>query len=477
MGRHSSGKNNYRLSKGLVALLVIIALVVAFIFFNRSRSDEKVNAGSEEQQSCVAGDLALPITASSPEVGRMLIDAYSETNPIVRDHCVRPVYVDQFADAAVYVAPNTSISHSELEAAGRAAATNEPVTVASIPAGLAGSTEVNPETVDLATVDFPTGDQPEASALVAAKLAPSENDAVAALTNQHIESTKQAQLNSMRLIATAENAVPEGFSFTPVDGADIVYSAIPLTTSDNVTEDQARAGQAFADTTGKLFEGDGAAKLPVIAESVWAAALPEGGRVKTDAESSEAPNTNAADAADAADATDTLFVLDTSTGMTEYATAAEEGISEAAQTLAAEGHRVGLWNYSSPLSPGVTKGYRANVALVNDGAQIAATVTRFLNDGSPQTREAVLAAVDYAQTQASADNPVRIVLITSGTADSATSIADVVKQASESNVELTVVHVGGSEQDQEVASAAKSTSTAANAGEVTSAIKRAAGAR
>lgn len=471
MGRHSSGKNNYRLSKGLVALLVIIALVVAFIFFNRSRSDEKVNAGSEEQQSCVAGDLALPITASSPEVGRMLIDAYSETNPIVRDHCVRPVYVDQFADAAVYVAPNTSISHSELEAAGRAAATNEPVTVASIPAGLAGSTEVNPETVDLATVDFPTGDQPEASALVAAKLAPSENDAVAALTNQHIESTKQAQLNSTRLIATAENAVPEGFSFTPVDGADIVYSAIPLTTSDNVTEDQARAGQAFADTTGKLFEGDGAAKLPVIAESVWAAALPEGGRVKTDAESSEAPNTNAADA------TDTLFVLDTSTGMTEYATAAEEGISEAAQTLAAEGHRVGLWNYSSPLSPGVTKGYRANVALVNDGAQIAATVTRFLNDGSPQTREAVLAAVDYAQTQASADNPVRIVLITSGTADSATSIADVVKQVSESNVELTVVHVGDSEQDQEVASAAKSTSTAANAGEVTSAIKRAAGAR
>lgn len=471
MGRHSSGKNNYRLSKGLVALLVIIALVVAFIFFNRSRSDEKVNAGSEEQQSCVAGELALPITASSPEVGRMLIDAYSETNPIVRDHCVRPVYVDQFADAAVYVAPNTSISHSELKAAGRAAATNEPVTVASIPAGLAGSTEVNPETVDLATVDFPTGDQPEASALVAAKLAPSENDAVAALSNQRIESTKQAQLNSTRLVATAENAVPEGFTFSAVDGADIVYSAIPLTTSDNVTEDQARAGQAFADTTGKLFEGDGAAKLPVIAESVWAAALPEGGRVNPDAEFSEAPNTNAADT------TDTLFVLDTSTGMAEYATAVEEGISEAAQTLAADGHRVGLWNYSSPLSPGVTKGYRANVALVNDGAQIAATVTRFLNDGSPQTREAVLAAVDYAQTQASADNPVRIVLITSGTADSATSIADVVKQASESNVELTVVHVGGSEQDLEVASAAKSTSTAANAGEVTSAIKRAAGAR
>ena len=468
MGRHSSGKNNYRLSKGLVALLVIIALVVAFIFFNRSRSDEKVNAGSEEQQSCVAGDLALPITASSPEVGRMLIDAYSETNPIVRDHCVRPVYVDQFADAAVYVAPNTSISHSELEAAGRAAATNEPVTVASIPAGLAGSTEVNPETVDLATVDFPTGDQPEASALVAAKLAPSENDAVAALTNQHIESTKQAQLNSTRLVATAENAVPEGFTFSAVDGADIVYSAIPLTTSDNVTEDQARAGQAFADTTGKLFEGDGAAKLPVIAESVWAAALPEGGRVNPDAEFSEAPNTNAADT------TDTLFVLDTSTGMAEYATAVEEGISEAAQTLAADGHRVGLWNYSSPLSPGVTKGYRANVALTNDAAQIAGTVTRFLNDGTPQTREAVLAAVDYAQSQASAENPVRIVLITSGTADSATSITDAVKQASESNVELTVVHVGGSEQDQELASAAKSTATAANAGEVTSAIKRAA---
>ena len=476
MGRHSSGKNNYALSKGAIAFLALIAilgLLAAYIFSNRSNTNEELNAGGTEEESCVAGDLALPVAASSEEVGRMLIDVYSETAPVVRDYCVRPVYVDSLAEAAVYIAPNTSISHTELEEAGRAAATNEPLTVASVPAGVAGSTEVKPDTVDVATVDFPIGDQPEASALVAAKLAPSESEAVAALTEHRIASTSKAELNSTRLIATAEFATPEGFKFSRVEGADIVYSAIPLTTSDNVTEDQARAGQAFADTTGKLFTGDGATKLPVIAESVWAAALPEGGRLKTGSVDNSTESTNMATAA----STDTLFVLDTSAGMTNYASAAEDGIAQAAKKLSAAGHRVGLWNYSSPLSPGVANGYRTNVALGDNGEEVASAVTRFLNDGSPQTHEVVLAALAYAQTTASAENPVRIVLVTSGTSDASTPIAESIKQAEEANVELSVVHVGGGEEDKDLASAAQSATTAADAKALPQAIVGAAAVR
>lgn len=478
MGRHSSGKHHYALSKGATAFVVLIAilgLLAAYMFSNRGKTGDEHSADGADEQSCVAGDLSLPVAASSEKVGRMLIDAYVETHPVVRDYCVRPVYVDQLEDAAVYVAPNTSISHAELDDAGRAAATNEPLTVASFHAGLAGSTEVKPETVDLATVDFPTGDQPEASALVAAKLAPSEGEAVAVLTDNRIASTADAQLNSTRLIATAENAVPEGFKFSRVEGADIVYSAIPLTTSDNVTEDQVRAGQAFADTTGKLFTGDGAAKLPVIGESVWAAALPEGSRIKTGG-----GGTHKAEAATTAPASaaDTLFVLDTSSGMVSYASAAEDGIAQAAEKLADKGHRVGLWNYSSPLTPGVTNGYRQNLAMVvNNGYEIGTVVSRFLNGGSPQTHEVVLAALAYAQEVASTDNPVRIVLITSGTTDASTPITDAIKQAETSNVELSVVHVGGGEQDEELASGAQSATVAADAEALPKAIADAAAVR
>ena len=132
---------------------------------------------------------------------------------------------------------------------------------------------------------------------------------------------------------------------------------------------------------------------------------------------------------------------------------------------------------TSPLSPGVANGYRTNVALGDNGEEVASAVTRFLNDGSPQTHEVVLAALAYAQTTASAENPVRIVLVTSGTSDASTPIAESIKQAGEANVELSVVHVGGGEEDKDLASAAQSATTAADAKALPQAIFGAAAVR
>ena len=484
MGRHSTGKNNYALSKGAMALLAVIVLLAclaAYVFFGRGNSDESTNAGGTDAPECVAGDLALPVAASSQQVGRTLIDDYSKTNPVVRDYCVRPVLVDSLSDAAVYIAPNTPIAQQELDDAGRAAATNETPAVTTVPAGLAGSTEVNADEVDLADVDFPTGDQPEASALVAAQIAADDAEAESALEEQKIANTSEATGQSDRLVATAEDAVPEGLSFSAIEGADLVYTAIPLTTSDAVSEDQARAGQAFADSAGKLFlDANGSsAETPEIDDSVWAAAFPAGAKRTATADSTSSDSAEAPEGSDSGSgdvdtaATDTLFLLDTSAAMSTYAVAAEEGIAEAAKALAGDGHRVGLWNYSSPLSPGVNKGYRANMSLTANGDEIARVVTRFLNDGTPRTREALAAAVDYAESEADSATPVRIVLITSGTADGVeTDLTEAVKQAGDNNVSFNVVHVGDGEKDQKIADAAAVTVEARSADELADAIVR-----
>lgn len=462
MGRHSTGKNNYALSKGAIAAVVALALLLAAAVWwvaARGKSDPELDArNAEQQQECVSGDLALPVAASTESVARELISNYANSQPVVRDYCVQPVYVDRLADAAVYIAPNTPISHQEIAQVQRSATTNEPPAVYANTVGVAGPKETQAAATDIKQVDFPTGDQPEASALVASALAGDDNAAVEALSEQRIDSSAQASLNSTRFVATADNAVPDGFVFSPLSDVNIVYSAIPLSTSDSVTEDQTRAAQAFADFAAEQF-GD-AAELPVLSETIWAAALPNGGERITagpeDAEQNEP----------AAEPLNTLFLLDTSDGMAAFADDTAGAISAAADALVEAGQQVALWNYSSPLSPGVTQGFRRNIEFTDDAASVGAAASRFINGGVPQTHEAVAAATDYAQTAA----PARIVLITSGTADTDTPVADIPE-----GVELVVVHVGEGEQDQALIDAAASSTTAPSPNDIEQALRELAG--
>lgn len=467
MARHASNQNNFRLAGWLIALLVAIALVLALVLFLALRDDTDTTAAEPE---CVAGDLALPVAASDEKVGRSLIDNYAAATPVVRDYCVKPEYVDDVKDAAVYIAPNTSVTHTVLEAAGRTPAVSDPDAVYGETVGVAGANEVKLEDLKADAVRFPVDEEPEASALVASKVAGNDNDAVKVLTEQRVNNV--ADFNAADgYVATAEHSVPEGLQFTPV-GADIVYTAIPLNQNDAISEDQARAGQDFARASAESFDGS-IDDQPVISDLVWAAARPTGGNALGN-EAEAAKNETAQPASGDITPENTLFLLDTSEAMAPFLEPAADAIGATALELGGAGKQVGLWNYSSPLNPGVVNGYRQNLTVSPDAESVNIAVHRFLVGGVPQTREALqAAAADYG----SLDNPTRIVLVTTGTADAADdkAFADAFRQAAGDKVDVAVVHVGEGANDAAVEQVAKKQFSAPSADQIGPAIKQAAG--
>lgn len=467
MARHASNRNNFRLAGWLIALLVAIALVLALVLFLALRDDTDTTAAEPE---CVAGDLALPVAASDEKVGRSLIDDYAAANPVVRDYCVKPEYVDDVKDAAVYIAPNTSVAHTVLEAAGRTPAVSDPEAVYGETVGVAGANEVKLEDLKADAVRFPVDEEPEASALVASKVAGNDNDAVKVLTEQRVNHV--VDFNAADgYVATAEHSVPEGLKFTPV-GADIVYTAIPLNQNDAISEDQARAGQDFARASAESFDGS-INDQPVISDLVWAAARPTGGNALGN-EAEAAQDEPEQPAAGAITPENTLFLLDTSEAMAPFLEPAADAIGATALELGGAGKQVGLWNYSSPLNPGVVNGYRQNLTVSPDAESVNIAVHRFLVGGVPQTREALqAAAADYG----SLDNPTRIVLVTTGSADAGEdkAFADTFRQAAGDKVDVTVVHVGEGANDAAVEQVATKQFAAPSADQIGPAIKQAAG--
>lgn len=201
---------------------------------------------------------------------------------------------------------------------------------------------------------------------------------------------------------------------------------------------------------------------------------------------SEAPETSEAEtpseepAAPSAAASDTLILLDTSDGLAGQFEPVTGALANTARALAADGQSVALWNYSSPLNPGVTVGFRDNLGF-GSGEDAANTITAFGTGGAPQSRSAVVAAVDTATDQAANTNaPVRVLLVTTGTdadMDDA-SFAQAYGQAAGDNVELSVVHVGPGEPDSAIEGVASSF-TAVDGNDSTAvadALKAAAGA-
>lgn len=494
MGRHSTGKNNYSLSKEVIALLVAAAIVIAVALAWLLLRDNGENSASDEQAECVSGDLALPVAAAAKSVGEQLISDYASSNPVVRDYCVKPEYVDSIEEAAVYVAPVSPVTNGEITAADRSSSTSEPAAVYASPVGTAAADAAAPV---LETVLFPTAEQPETSAIVAQALSDSDETAVRALTDQRVQTVASAVAEKDRAVSTTEDAAPEGLTFTPLEEHELVYAAFPLNTTDTVNEEQTRAAQAFSDYSGKMFSdthGDADTEPADVSDPVWSAAMPEGGKRITDpaaadngqgtANGDENTDDNADENSDNANAsapsepTKTLFLLDTSEAMTEFSDPAAEAIDAAVGEITGADHEVALWNYSSPLTPGVNKGYRANIAFTDDAGSVVGTASRFLNDGQPQTREAVAAAVAYAESESTPDAPVRIVLITSGSFDMADDYAEqALAEAKDNGVSLTIVHAGSGEPDEKLAEAAEFTTDAASPDEIDAAVRSAAGVK
>lgn len=468
MARHSNGKNNYALSGGAIAVLVALLLIVALVLwliFGRGESSEEASGGE-----CVSGNLELPVAASDTGVGQAVVDAYAETKPVVRDYCVQPVLVDNVADAAVYVAPDTPLTHKTIEDAGRSAAVSDPEVVAEQQVGIAGEKAAELGEVDLSAVRFPTGEQPSASAVVASKLAGEDaGRAASALKEQRLDPFADYEQTPDTFVATAEDATPEGLVFTPVDAA-VQYAAIPLNAGEHTDENQSRAGQDFARSQAKEDVGEPAG----VDDSVWAAAFDT-----APAEQAPEKKTEKETAQAAGEVAHTLFLLDTSDAMAPFIQPAKDAIGEAAGNVAAQEKMVGLWNYSSPLNEGVTRGYRVNVGLTPAAEEVDVAVHRFLTGGVPQTREALSAA---AAASAGGAEPVRIVLVTTGTADAGedadgTAFAESIQQYLDQGVEIAVVHVGDGAPDAGVERVAATQAQASTPEELPAALATAVGTK
>ena len=482
MAKHASGKNNYRLSGELIALLVVLALIAAAVIWWLSTRGDDADSAAAQPEDCVAGELVLPVAASDKGAGQSLVDAYGASSPVVRDYCVKPQLVDSVADAAVFVAPNTAVTHQSLDSAGRTPAVSDAQPAYSEAVGVAGKDEIKFEDLTADKLRFAVSEESAASALVASQVVGNDNDAVQALTDQRIASASELNADAGEYLATAEDAVPEGLKFTPV-GADAVYTAFPLNQNDKVDENQARAGQDFARFASEHFDGS-AKDQPAVSDLVWAAALPAGGEAITADEKEDSDTQNAADPDKAADEAgsnpaalqpeNTLFLLDTSDAMSPYIQPAKDAIANTALELGAQGKQVGLWNYSSPLNPGVVVGYRQNITVSPDADSVAVAVRRFLTGGVPQTRQAVEAA---AGAYGTGDAKTRIVLVTTGTADAGDDNAfeDAVRGAAGDKVEITVVRVGEGEADQAVEALSAKAVDAAQADAIEGAVKQASG--
>ena len=461
---------------------MVLALIAAAVIWWLSTRGEDSDSAEAQPEDCVAGELVLPVAASDKGSGQSLVDAYGASSPVVRDYCVKPQLVDSVADAAVFVAPNTAVTHQSLDSAGRTPAVSDAQPAYSETVGVAGKDEVKLEDLTADKLRFAVSEESAASALVASQVAGNDNDAVQALTDQRIGSASDLNADAGEYLATAEDAVPEGLKFTPV-GADAVYTAFPLNQNDKVDENQARAGQDFARFASEHFDGS-AKDQPAVSDLVWAAALPAGGEAITADTKENGDAQNAADADKAADEAgssaaalqpeNTLFLLDTSDAMSPYIQPAKDAIANTALELGAQGKQVGLWNYSSPLNPGVVVGYRQNITVSPDADSVAVAVRRFLTGGVPQTRQAVEAA---AGAYGTGDAKTRIVLVTTGTADAGDDKAfeDAVRGAAGDKVEITVVRVGEGEADQAVEALSAKAVDAAQADAIEGAVKQASG--
>ena len=191
----------------------------------------------------------------------------------------------------------------------------------------------------------------------------------------------------------------------------------------------------------------------------------------------EAADTTAATSTEEAP-TSTAAKTPASDSLAPYFDAVTQGVAEAATAVGAKGSQVALWNYSSPISATAIVGFRQNVAY-GDAENVAFAVGQFGTGGVPQTRSAVVAALDNAtdQTAGSGENT-RVVLITTGTQQDMddASFAEAAKNARGEGVSLSVVHIGDGEKDTELEKLADDYSTVSNPSNAQESIASAAGA-
>ncbi|WPF69638.1 VWA domain-containing protein [Corynebacterium sp. 21KM1197] len=382
-GQHRSESKSYGATiTTIIVIILVIAAIVWWLFYHKDDSAETTQAEGCENT------VVLPVAEQYPGAADMFLRDFSA-------ECVTPELVDSPAQAALYVGMDTPATDALLAEQGRSRIPGQAQTVGSTPVGLStpqpDTTEVDPQAVFYG---------PDPAVAHAAALALTQDPAAAqALTSRDAQAP--APEDPAVPLAVTATTNPEGRSFTPLPDAELTFAAIALSPQEGISQEAIDAATAAA--------------YPAAPEQ---------------AEQQEA-------------AAQTLFLLDTSERMAPQIDAARAALTAEAQ---ATGQPVALWNYSSPLNPGVTRPWRDNVPF-GPAEEITPVLQGFGTDGIPLTRTSVLAALRTAAEQAQATGqPTRVVLFTSGTApedlDDAAFGRQLASALENPQVSLEVVQVG-----------------------------------
>ncbi|MDU0477652.1 VWA domain-containing protein [Staphylococcus chromogenes] len=455
MGKHRSAQSNSGVSKELIVavigVLVLIAAVIAWFALRGSTSTDH-----SEAAECPQGKLTVPYATVGQAVEpRQLFDEFLATSPKTQDFCVNS-FEKVALDRAAFVITDqgTPATTQQLSNAKRVATTDNWPMFSTTPIGIALPEGMKPPTrwsdaKDMALV----AEQPGAAAMAALASTGGNNEQAAEKLKGLIPQADAVQ--AKKPIAASEQAVPSGYRWVKPEPAETWPSrVVPLAATTAVSEAQSRAGAEFA----KFFQTKGLTASP---NANAATAL---------ATSTKATAHTAALPAN----TDTLILLDTSDRMSPQLSEVANIVGERAKKIGAAGAHVGLWNYSSPLNPGVTKSWRNNIALTDNsqGANAATALGSFGTGGVPNTNEALLAAHTAAQEyRAETNREVRILLITTGTADQgyAQAVVDQVKTP------VAVIHVGADPADPALAKLGKPAQTVAHPDALGAAVDKALG--
>ena len=468
MGRHSDGLTNYKFSTHVyVVIACLVVAVIIIVFWVKAIHGDSTT----DKSKCLAGDLTVKIASSAgaESLAANVIDQYNAKKPVVRDHCITAEATKSLAEASAYITDESDgVAAQTVTQAQRApaqAAAEWPI-VQVMKVGIA-STERDVSREKLTDVTYPVKDNAMASALVAASLNNNSVDATKqALTKDKSVTVASAVQDGKKFIVVNETSAPANYTFTEIKDVVQPVRVVSLTATDTVAEDAVRAG---ADLGSSMVNADAGKQATSVTSLAATQALQQ---FDTEANSAApaspapapAPEAQPQAAASAVTSANTLFLFDTSAAMAQ---ASDDGrtwfqvvsnaIAQAVPMVGAQ-HQVALWNYSSPLNPGIgcTTG------------------------GVPQTRAATVAAVNYATSYAKeSGQPARVVLVTTGTSDlgDMSAVTQALSAAKAAKVELSVVHVGTGTQDSELMKAAQASEVVTTADNVADTIEKLSGVK
>ena len=461
MGRHSTGlspkkKVAPQLILALIATVVVVAVFsTSFYLWNGARS----RAADERAVSdCIQGQLKVPVEVSpdAPHSVDDILDGFVKANPVVKDYCIE--LTRSTPGALLITTGNTSTINYDLDQRGMSPAQTEWAVVAAsrVGVGVRRGSEVPASWADVPVDSTAYNGSFSLGARLAAVLVRESTNTIDAALGAVADGSmpmmfpEEPTSDTDYILASEDDTQPDGFSFHRVQDTVVPFYSVALNAGGGISEEQARVasaiqGYVLSQVPVQLSAGEKQSIVDLDSGTALSRALALDGGQQQDGSSADASESSDTGASAPAHQ-DTWLLLDTSTAMAEFLPAQVEALKKRAAEVVSNGHKVALWNYSSPLNPGVTQGWRNNVAFTDDLSLINATLDGFQTGGLPQTRPALINAM-----QATADHGGgQVYLVTTGSVGfyDDDSFSQMLDAFNDSAVTVAAQHVGPGAHDK-----------------------------